>query len=317
MKGLFEMVEEKMMDLKRMPEDEAVLELANAWIFLKEEGLLPKNLEQSTLKDKTLKAYDLYLLETSKRELEKRQAELFTELIDSNKSPEQIETPKISSLSEDDELKIQIKGIIAGKSIVADYPGFSDFYQEIVNMFGDNIKPYVKRIYIGLQAVVNNAVFEEMDSVYDVRHIRSEDTIATPEEMRHEAIMRMQSVIDYQPFIDEFIENGHIMVYEPPYGCGYEAEENDTFRIMTIEKTEHVLVWGIIREFPNMCFGDAMEKRDNYLFVSEDKLLWEEERLALEQLLPEAFIFTNDSTEYNREQICPYRSPGGTLVINS
>lgn len=74
-------------------------------------------------------------------------------------------------LTEEEINQLQVDGMLIGEDVVINDGAFrfSHFFREFVNMFGDNIRPYVKSIYLSLQGKLPDEVFEKMDDVDVVR----------------------------------------------------------------------------------------------------------------------------------------------------
>ena len=76
-----------------------------------------------------------------------------------------------------------------------------------------------------------------------------------------------------------------------------------------------MLVWGVIREFTESKGLDIV--RDNYLFVGENMQQWDEERAALVNMTPEAFIVTDkDKFNYKKGEICIRGNTAGTILLD-
>ncbi len=76
-----------------------------------------------------------------------------------------------NDLTDEEIAQLQVDGMLVGEDIVVDDGAFkfAHFFREFVNMFGDNIRPHVKSIYLSLQSNLPDEVVEKMDDVDVVR----------------------------------------------------------------------------------------------------------------------------------------------------
>lgn len=83
---------------------------------------------------------------------------------------DQTEEAQNEGLSGDEEREIQILGIELGADFVVDGARkFKDFFAKMVNTFGDGIRPFTKRIYLGIKADIDDEILDEMDDTKTVR----------------------------------------------------------------------------------------------------------------------------------------------------
>lgn len=115
---------------------------------------------------------------------------------------------------------------------------------------------------------------EELFGYYDEDE---EEILATPEEMKAEAIRRMKKLKYFEPSIELFEKEGAVMMNEPPFGAHYLIDESnspETYSIIApqIERLQTDgmrLVYAVIMSHSNL--GDTFE----ILFVDKYKEEWE------------------------------------------
>lgn len=102
-------------------------------------------------------------------------------------------------------------------------------------------------------------------------------------------------------------------IYEPPYGCSYDIEEDDESFIEEFQTKNNALVWGVIRTFFKLSGEDLTG--DSYLFVSKDESLWEEERELLYNGTPIVYTIIKEHPELHQiGNMNVYKSEAGTLL---
>lgn len=138
---------------------------------------------------------------------------------------------------------------------------------------------------------------------------------ATIDEMREEAVSRMKAISLYPEIIEYFEKEGKPQVYEPPQGAGYALEEDELDEVHETESARSILILGVIRLFTKLRGVDTTI--DHYLFVSDNKDDWEDERRDLNDGTP--FVYTTIKEyplkDYGHIEI--YMSPGGTPLRKS
>lgn len=133
---------------------------------------------------------------------------------------------------------------------------------------------------------------------------------ATTDEMREEAILRMKAISLYPEIIEYFEEEGDPQVYEPPCGAGYALEEDELEELHQTESARGILIWGVIRHFTKFSGIDATI--DHYLFVSDNKEEWENERNDLYEGMPFVYTTMKEYPLKDYGHIDIYMSSGGT-----
>lgn len=136
---------------------------------------------------------------------------------------------------------------------------------------------------------------------------------ATIQEMKAEALARMKAIGLYDASVEAFEQEDEVQVYEPPYGCAYGLEEDDEKSVNDFQAKHGALVWGVIRTFFSLS-GEELTG-DSYLYVSDKKDLWEEERELLYKGTPTVFTIVKEHPELNQiGSMKVYKSEGGTLL---
>ena len=131
--------------------------------------------------------------------------------------------------------------------------------------------------------------------------------------MKAEALERMRAINLYEGSIYAFEEENQVHVYEPPYGCSYDIEEDDEEFIREFEQKHNVLVWGVIRTFYTLSGEELIGDSD--LYVSGKKEFWKEERDLLYKGTPTVYTIIKEHPELHQiGSIQVYRSEGGTLL---
>ena len=135
---------------------------------------------------------------------------------------------------------------------------------------------------------------------------------ASDEEMKREAIWRMERVIAYEPVIESFKESGLPQVYEPPYGASYALEEEELEEVRHLESLNNIKAWGVIRHFTT--FNNENVTIDSLLYVSRNKEYWEKERELLFNGTPHVvtYCLQNNIKDSGCVRIVP--SNGGTVL---
>lgn len=103
-----------------------------------------------------------------------------------------------------------------------------------------------------------------------------EEILATPEEMKTEAIRRMKKLGYFKPSIELFEKEGAVMMNEPPVGAHYLIDEfnsPETYPLIApviekLEKNNDRLVYAVIMSFSNL--GKTFE----FLYVEKQKEEW-------------------------------------------
>ena len=111
--------------------------------------------------------------------------------------------------------------------------------------------------------MMEEKVFEE--------DFEEEEQIATPEEMKEEAIRRMKKLGIIYDAIRQFKNEGIVMVSEPPFGglYWYHSEDENYKRMKKFEEEHGALVYIVVRAWTT--FG----KMDSYVYVSKYKEEWD------------------------------------------
>jgi len=167
---------------------------------------------------------------------------------------------------------------------------------------------FFRRLFDNMKA--DSSSEEECDSE-DGAASEEKSTLASNDEMKAEAIFRMRQIGLVDTILNDFASNGNIQVYEPPYGCGYDLEDEDLESVRKFEWKYDTLVWGVVRSFRNDDGED--ETIDAFLYISKDKEYWDEERANLFNLTPTVYTVEKEHPErIDIGCMSIYISEGGT-----
>ena len=92
--------------------------------------------------------------------------------------------------------------------------------------------------------------------------------MVTRDEMKAEAIRRMELINYFAPSKEAFRRSGKIMVNEPPIGAHFYVEDELQSKITAFEKENNAVVYAVVRSFTD--FG----KCDSLLYVDKYKDEW-------------------------------------------
>ena len=140
--------------------------------------------------------------------------------------------------------------------------------------------------------------------------IDEEDVIATPEEMKEEAIRRMKKLNIIGDAIRQFKKEDIVMVSEPPFGglYWYHDEEANFREMKEFEKENGALVYMVVRAFTS--FG----KMDSYLFVSKYKEEWEMDNEFLDDNIAMTYTVNYDMPDCSEFGSIGIRKVSGGLL---
>lgn len=114
---------------------------------------------------------------------------------------------------------------------------------------------------------------------------------ATREEMKLEAIERMKSIDIFPETIKQFDVDGKISISEPPLGAFYWLDEKEQQIVEQFEQQYNALVYVGVRCYTNIGCMDA------YLYVSDEKDEWDDDRENLKNHEPLAYVWNNDAPD--------------------
>lgn len=110
-------------------------------------------------------------------------------------------------------------------------------------------------------------------------------------EKKAEAISRMKMIGYYGPAKEKFRRSNKVLVNEPPFGGVYDCEDSVQAAIDEFEHRTNGLVYLVTRV--KMEFGIY----DSFLYVSDNKDEWEDDRLDLRH--GEVFTYTVNKDDAN------------------
>ena len=114
-------------------------------------------------------------------------------------------------------------------------------------------------------------------------------------EMKVEAVMRMEMLHVFPQTISQFKDDGKISMSEPPYGALYWIDGDDLERVKQFEEKHDALVYIVIRSYT------PLGKMDCYLYVSQYQEEWEQDRNDIENIDEDsgllAYVFNHDAPD--------------------
>jgi hypothetical protein len=110
----------------------------------------------------------------------------------------------------------------------------------------------------------------------------------TREDKKAEAIERMKLLDIFAETRKQFERDDYVSISEPPVGAFFWAEGEDLQRIREFEENRNVLVYLVIRSYTT--FG----KMDCYLYVSDHRDEWEQDREDLKNREPLCYVYNHD-----------------------
>lgn len=108
------------------------------------------------------------------------------------------------------------------------------------------------------------------------------------EEKKAEAIERMKALGIFPQTIKQFEQDGYISISEPPVGAFFWAEGEDLQRIHDFEASYNALVYLVIRSYT------TIGKMDSYLYVSDHRDEWEDDRARLREGETFCYVYNHD-----------------------
>lgn len=111
-----------------------------------------------------------------------------------------------------------------------------------------------------------------------------------------EAIKRCEILKEMGVFkqsVNQFINNKQVSISEPPFGAFYWLNEEEQKQVEDFEKQYNSLVYMVIRSFTE--FGTL----DSYLYVSQYKEEWEQDRQDLKDKSPLCYVYNKDCEEFS------------------
>ena len=110
----------------------------------------------------------------------------------------------------------------------------------------------------------------------------------TREDKKAEAIERMKLLDIFAETRKQFERDDYVSISEPPVGAFFWAEGEDLQRIREFEENRNVLVYLVLRSYTT--FG----KMDCYLYVSDHRDEWEQDREDLKNREPLCYVYNHD-----------------------
>ena len=110
----------------------------------------------------------------------------------------------------------------------------------------------------------------------------------TREDKKAEAVERMKLLGIFTATRKQFEKEDYVSISEPPVGAFFWAEGEDLQRIREFEESHNALVYLIVRSYTT--FG----KMDCYLYVSDHRDEWEQDREDLKNCEPLCYVYNHD-----------------------
>jgi hypothetical protein len=94
---------------------------------------------------------------------------------------------KQSELTPEEERELVVDGMMIGMDFITEDGAvkYADFFAQMVNNFGDGIRPYVAQIYLGLSAKVDDDTADQMDDRATVRKFNVNTIVLPPVVMQN------------------------------------------------------------------------------------------------------------------------------------
>lgn len=108
------------------------------------------------------------------------------------------------------------------------------------------------------------------------------------EAKKAEAVERMKALGIFPETVRQFEREDYVSISEPPVGAFFWAEGEDLQRIREFEESHNALVYLIVRSYTT--FG----KMDCYLYVSDHRDEWEQDREDLKNCEPLCYVYNYD-----------------------
>lgn len=110
----------------------------------------------------------------------------------------------------------------------------------------------------------------------------------TREDKKAEAIERMKLLGIFAPTRKQFEKDDYVSISEPPVGAFFWAEGTDLQRIRKFEESHNALVYLVVRSYT------TLGKMDTYLYVSDHRDEWEQDREDLKNNEPLCYVYNHD-----------------------
>lgn len=108
-----------------------------------------------------------------------------------------------------------------------------------------------------------------------------------------EAIARMKILKIFPKTIKQFEQGNHVSISEPPVGAFFWVEGEKLKELREWEQKYNALVYAIIRSYT------SIGMMDSYLYVSDYKEEWEDDRRMLKEGEALAYVLNRDMPDYS------------------
>jgi len=158
------------------------MEIDSTHLALVVQGTIKRAKEGNPLAKETLEEWNQINQEEGLPPME----QLLREWVEQNR-PKEAETPKQSELTPEEECELVVDGMMIGMDFITEDGAvkYADFFAQMVNNFGDGIRPYVAQIYLGLSAKVDDDTADQMDDRATVRKFNINTIVLPPVVMQN------------------------------------------------------------------------------------------------------------------------------------
>jgi len=158
------------------------MEIDSLHLALIVQGVIKRAKEGDPLAKETLEEWNRMNQEEGLPPME----QLLREWVEQNR-PKEAETPKQSELTPEEERELVLDGMDFGMDFITQDGAvkYADFFAQMVNNFGDGIRPYVAQIYLGLSAKVDDDTADQMDDRATVRKFNINTIVLPPVVMQN------------------------------------------------------------------------------------------------------------------------------------
>lgn len=158
------------------------MEIDSTHLALVVQGTIKRAKEGDPLAKETLEQWNRANQEDGLPPME----QLLRDWVEKNQ-PKESEAPKQGELTPEEERELVVDGMMIGMDFITEDGAvkYADFFAQMVNTFGDGIRPYVAQIYLGLSAKVDDDTADQMDDRATVRKFNINTIVLPPVVMQN------------------------------------------------------------------------------------------------------------------------------------
>ena len=158
------------------------MEIDSTHLALVVQGTIKRAKEGDPLAKETLEQWNRANQEDGLPPME----QLLRDWVEKNQ-PKESEAPKQGELTPEEERELVVDGMMIGMDFITEDGAvkYADFFAQMVNTFGDGIRPYVAQIYLGLSAKVDDDTADQMDDRATVRKFNVNTIVLPPVVMQN------------------------------------------------------------------------------------------------------------------------------------